>query len=316
MGVRLAELAALVGGDLRGDGAAEVDSVATLSAAGPRQVTFLANNKYRKYLAGTRAGAVILAQADVADCPVAAIVAADPYLAYARIAAFLHPQEVPTGVHASAVVHPSARIGDGVSIGPLCVIGADAEIGAGSRLVANVTVMHGCVLGERVLVHAGAVIGADGFGVVRDGEQWIKVPQLGSVRIGDDCEIGANTTIDRGALEDTVLEEGVKLDDQVMVAHNVQIGAHTVVAGCVGIAGSTRIGKRCMIAGAVGISGHLNICDDVMVMAMSMVTSDIHEPGQYAAGLPLDTLANWRRNGARFRNLDELFKRVRKLESK
>lgn len=316
MGVRLAELAALVGGELRGDTAAEIDGVATLSAAGPGQVAFLANSKYRKYLAGTRAGAVILAAEDADDCPVASIVVADPYLAYAHIAAFLHPAEVPTGTHASAVVDPSARIGEGVSIGPLCVVGANVEIGAGSRLIANVTIMHGCTLGERVLVHAGAVIGADGFGIARDGERWVKVPQLGAVRIGDDCEIGANTTVDRGALEDTVLEEGVKLDDQVMVAHNVHIGAHTVVAGCVGIAGSTRIGKRCMIAGAAGISGHLNICDDVMIMAMSMVTSDIHEPGQYAGGLPLDTLANWRRNGARFRTLDELFKRVRKLEGK
>lgn len=316
MGVRLAELAALVGGELRGDGAAEVGGVATLEGAGANQISFLANSKYRKFLAGTRAGAVILGAADADDCPVAAIVAADPYLAYARIATFLHPGAGPEGVHPSAVVHPSARIGQGVSIGPLCVVGADVSIGADSRLVANVTVMDGCKLGERVLVHAGAVIGADGFGIARDGERWVKVPQLGSVCIGDDCEIGANTTIDRGALEDTVLEDGVKLDDQVMVAHNVHIGAHTVVAGCVGIAGSTRIGKRCMIAGASGISGHLSICDDVMIMAMSMVTSDIHEPGQYAAGLPLDTLANWRRNGARFRNLDDLFKRVRTLEKK
>ena len=203
-----------------------------------------------------------------------------------------------------------------VTVGPGCVVGPGVTLGDDTWLVANVTVMHGCLIGARVTLHPGVVVGADGFGIANDNGRWINVPQLGTVRIGDDCEVGANTTIDRGALDDTVLEDGVKLDNLVMVAHNVHIGAHTVVAGCVGIAGSTRIGKRCMVAGASGISGHLNICDDVMIMAMSMVTSDIHQPGQYASGLPLDTLENWRRNGARFRNLDAIAKRVKALEKK
>lgn len=316
MGVRVAELAELTGGDWRGAPDAEVSGVGTLAGAGPDQISFLANSKYRKFLEGTRAGAVIVAEADADASPVPVLVARDPYVAYAKVAQRLAPSHREPGVHASAVVHPTARLGERVSVGPGCVVGAGAMIGDDSWLVANVTVMHGCRIGARAILHPGVVIGADGFGIANDGGRWIKVPQLGAVVLGDDCEVGANTTIDRGALEDTVLEDGVKLDNLVMVAHNVHIGEHTVVAGCVGIAGSTRIGKRCMIAGASGISGHLNIADDVMIMAMSMVTSDIHQAGQYASGLPLDTLANWRRNGARFRNLDALFKRVQALEKK
>ncbi len=333
MEVTLAKLAAMVGGELRGNPDACITGVATLAGADASQLSFLSNSKYRKHLSETRAGVVLLGADDADACPVACIVVEDPYVSYAKAAHFLNPpQEFSPGVHPSAVVDPSVKLGSGVSIGagsvleaecelgdgvivgPGCTIGRGTRIGPESRLVARVTIMHGCTLGARVIVHPGVVIGADGFGIANDGGRWVKVPQLGAVQIGDDCEIGANTTIDRGALEDTVLEEGVKLDNQIMVAHNVHIGAHTVVAGCVGIAGSTRIGKRCLIAGASGISGHLNICDDVMIMAMSMVTSDIHKPGQYASGLPLDTLANWRRNGARFRNLDELAKRVKKLE--
>lgn len=333
MEVTLAKLAAMVGGELHGNPDACITGVATLAGADSGQLSFFSNSKYRKYLADTRAGVVLLAAGDIESCPVPCIVVKDPYVAYAKAAQFFNPPSCPpAGIHPSAVVDPSVtlgsdvsvgagsvieagcELGDGVIIGPGCTIGREAYIGPGSRLVARVTIMHGCTLGARIIIHPGVVIGADGFGIANDDGRWIKVPQLGAVRIGDDCEIGANTTIDRGALEDTVLEEGVKLDNQIMVAHNVHIGAHTVVAGCVGIAGSTRIGKRCLIAGACGISGHLNICDDVMIMAMSMVTSDIHQPGQYASGLPLDTLANWRRNGARFRKLDELAKRVKQLE--
>ncbi len=335
MAVQLAQLAEQTGCELRGDPGLEVSGVATLSGASPGQLSFLSNPKYRKHLAETRATAVILSAEDADACPVAALVAADPYLAYARAAALLAPvHRAPAGVHATAVVADDAVIGDGVVIGPNAVVEAGARVGAGvtvgagcfigrgtivgsdSVLHPRVTVMHGCTLGDRVIVHPGAVIGADGFGIAKDGDGWVKVPQLGGVRIGDDCEIGANTTIDRGALEDTVLEEGVKLDNQIMIAHNVHIGAHTVAAGCVGIAGSTTIGKRCMIAGAAGIGGHIDICDDVTIMAFSMVTSSIHQPGQYASGLPLDSLPNWRRNAARFRNLDDLAKRVKALEKK
>ena len=316
MGVRVAELAELTGSEWRGAPDAQVSGVGTLADAGPDQITFLANRKYRKFLEGTRAGAVICTAADADASPVPVLVAADPYVAYAKIARRLVPVRREAGVHPSAVIDPSATLGARVTVGPGCVVGAGVVLGDDTWLVANVTVMHGCRLGARVILHPGVVVGADGFGIANDNGRWINVPQLGSVRIGDDCEIGANTTIDRGALEDTVLEEGVKLDNLVMVAHNVHIGAHTVVAGCVGIAGSTRIGRRCMVAGASGISGHLNICDDVMIMAMSMVTSDIHKPGQYASGLPLDSLENWRRNGARFRNLDAIAKRLAALEKK
>ncbi|MFN2300688.1 MAG: UDP-3-O-(3-hydroxymyristoyl)glucosamine N-acyltransferase [Gammaproteobacteria bacterium] len=316
MGVSLADLAAITGSELRGDPDLAITGVGTLAGAGVGQITFLSNSKYRKYLEATKASAVIVGAADADACPVAALVAADPYVAYAKVAQRLAPAARAPGVHPSAVVDPSATLGSGVTVGPGCVVGAGAVIGDDSWLVANVTVLERVQIGKRVIVHPGAVIGADGFGIAQDAGRWIKVPQLGTVLVGDDCEIGANTTIDRGALEDTVLEEGVKLDNLIMVAHNVHIGAHTVVAGCVGIAGSTRIGKRCLIAGASGISGHLNIADDVMIMAMSMVTSDIHQAGQYASGLPLDSLANWRRNGARFRHLDELAKRVKALEKK
>ncbi len=266
MAIRLAQLAELTGCELRGGADLEVDGVATLVAAGPTQISFLANPKYRKYLEGTRAAAVILAAGDADACPVPVLVSDDPYLAYARAATALAPDlDGEPGVHPSAVVADDVSIGAGVTIGANAVveagvslgdgvhvgagvfIGQGSTIGAGTRLYPSVTLMHGCTLGARVIVHPGAVIGGDGFGIARDGERWEKVPQLGGVRIGDDCEIGANATIDRGALEDTVLEEGVKLDNLVMVAHNVHIGAHTVAAGCVAIAGSTSIGKRCMI---------------------------------------------------------------------
>lgn len=316
MGVRVAELAELTGSEWRGAPDAEVVGVGTLAGAGPDQITFLANSKYRKFLEGTRAGAIIVSAADADASPVPVMVAADPYVAYAKVAQRLAPTRWSPGIHPSAVVDPTAVVAADACIGPGCVVGAGVTIGAGTWLVANVTVLYDCRIGARVILHPGVVVGADGFGIANDGGRWIKVPQLGIVEIGDDCEVGANTTIDRGALENTVLEEGVKLDNLIMVAHNVRIGAHTVVAGCVGIAGSTTIGKRCMIAGASGISGHLKICDDVMIMAMSMVTSDIHQPGQYASGLPLDTLPNWRRNGARFRNLDTIAKRVAALEKK
>lgn len=333
MALSLGELAIRHGLELRGDPEARVGRVGTLQNAGPDAISFLANPQYRKQLARTRAGAVILSPEFAAECSVPVLLSANPYGSYARIAADLHPAPaVAPGIRAGAVVDGSAQvapdaciasgavieggavIGAGATIGPNCVVGAGAEIGAGSRLVANVTVCHGVRLGARVLVHPGAVIGADGFGLAREPEGWIKVPQVGGVIIGDDVEIGANTTIDRGAIDDTVIEEGVKLDNQVQVAHNVRIGAHTVIAGCAGIAGSTTIGRNCMIAGMAGIAGHLDIADGTVVTGLSMVSRSIRRPGVYSSALPVDEATQWRRNAARFRHLDTLAKRVAQLE--
>ncbi|GAB6041477.1 UDP-3-O-(3-hydroxymyristoyl)glucosamine N-acyltransferase [Endothiovibrio diazotrophicus] len=332
-GVTLAELAEAIGAALDGDGALRVSGVATLERAGPGQLSFFHNARYRGPLRQTRAAAVILAPAERAACPVAALVHERPHLAYARAAALLHPVPPGTaGVHPSAVVAPGAALGEGVSIGPNsvveegarlaagcevgpgCVIGRGAELREGCRLVANVTLCHGVRLGRRVLVHPGAVIGADGFGLAQETDgRWIKVPQLGGVEIGDDVEIGANTTIDRGALEDTVLEEGVKLDNQIQIAHNVRVGAHTAMAGCVGVAGSAVIGKRCQIGGAAVVLGHLEIADDVVVTATSLVDRSINEPGTYSSSLPVMANRDWKRNAARLRHLDELAREVKRL---
>lgn len=329
----LGELAVRHGLELRGDPDQRVERVGTLPHAGPDAVSFLANPRYRKYLATTRAGAVVLAP-DLADeCPVPVLVADDPYVAYARIATDLYPPPVfapgispaahvdpaaevapDAGVAPGAVIEAGARIGPGTWIGPNCVVGRDAVVGPGCRLVAGVTLCHGVRLGARVLLHPGVVIGGDGFGIAREREGWFKVPQVGSVVLGDDVEIGANTTIDRGAIEDTVIENGVKLDNQIQVGHNARIGAHTAVAGATAIAGSTTIGRNCMIAGMVGIGGHLEIADGVVITGMTMVSHSIREPGVYSGSLPLDEAARWRRNAARFRRLDELAKRVKRLE--
>lgn len=333
MPASLAELAVRFGCELRGDPDTCVERVGSLENAGPDAIAFLANARHRRFLAGTRAAAVILAPDLAADCPVAALISANPYAVYARVAASLHPSPaLEPGVHKSAAVAPEAdmdasahvgacavieagaTIGARVFIGPGCVIGRDCSIGEETRLVANVTLCERVTLGARGLYHPGVVIGADGFGIARVDEAWIKVPQLGAVRIGDDVEVGANTTIDRGALEDTIIEDGVKLDNQIQVAHNVRIGAHTVVAGCTGIAGSTVIGRRCMIGGQVGFVGHLSIADDVVITGRSMVTASIDEPGVYSGGLPLDEAGRWRRNSARFRQLDELARRIARLE--
>lgn len=333
MAYRLAELASRFGATLQGDGDCPITGVGTLQEAGSGQIAFLANSKYRRHLAATRAAAVIVREADAAACPVPALIVADPYVLYARIAALFAPTEtvapgvaktawldpaaqVDAGAHIApgAVVQAGAKIAAGAYIGPNCVVGEQACIGAGSRLVANVSIGKGVVLGERVLVHPGAVLGADGFGLANDAGRWLKVPQLGSVQIGDDCEIGANTTIDRGALGDTVLEEGVKLDNQIQIAHNVYIGAHTAIAGCTAIAGSTRIGRACMIAGKVGIVGHLEICDRVTITAMTLVTHSITQPGVYSGSLPMDNAASWRKNSARYRQLDDIARRLAALE--
>jgi UDP-3-O-[3-hydroxymyristoyl] glucosamine N-acyltransferase len=333
MSLTLGELAVRFGCELRGDPGLRVDRVATLDAAAAGALCFLANPRYRRQLAQTRATAVVLAPAEADACPVAALLSANPYATYAHMASLLHPTVPPSaGVHASAVLASGAQvdataqvcagvvIGEGASIGPRCyvgpgsVLGAGVQLGADSRLQARVTLEHDVIVGVRALIHAGAVLGADGFGFARDGEGWTKVPQFGGLRIGDDVEIGANTTIDRGAIEDTVIEDGVKIDNQVQIGHNVRIGAHTVIAACVGISGSTRIGRRCMIGGATGIVGHLEICDDVALTGMSMVAHSISRPGIYSGGIPAEPARDWRRIAARLKRLDSYARRLARLE--
>lgn len=329
----LDELANHVGATVKGDATHVITGVGTLSNATPQQITFLSNPSYKKFLATTQAGAVIVSAADAELCTVNALIANNPYVAYARIAALLSTQpKYSPGIDVRAIVDPSASIAtsasiapgaiieanvtiaENVRIGPGCVVQQNAVIGAGSVLTANVTIAYDCILGSNTLVHPGAVIGADGFGQAYDQGAWIKVPQLGRVVIGDDVEIGANTTIDRGAVEDTLIGDNVKLDNQIQIAHNVQIGAHTAIAGCSAIAGSTKIGKHCRIAGMVGIVGHLDIADNVTVTAMSLVTHSIKAAGVYSSGTPLETNQQWHRNSLRFKQLDDMAKRLRALE--
>jgi UDP-3-O-[3-hydroxymyristoyl] glucosamine N-acyltransferase len=319
----LGELAVRFGLTLRGEPRLKVRSVATLSRAEPGSLSFLANSRYRRQLQSTRATAVLVSAEDEAHCPVAALINPNPYLAYARIASLLHPTASPSpGKHSSAVVssrahiaasanigplavvEDDAQIGERVSIGPGCVVQRGARIGADSVLVSRVNLYPGVSLGERCILHAGAVVGADGFGFALNSGSWVKVPQVGSVRIGDDVEIGANTTIDRGAIDDTVVENGVKLDNQIQVGHNVVIGAHTAIAGCTGISGSAVIGRRCMIGGMVGIAGHLTIADDVVVTGCSLVSASIKKAGSYSSGMPTVETRLWRRMVAHLRRLD------------
>ncbi len=330
--VRLDELVARLGGELVGDGSIAVRRVATLERAGPEDLAFLSNPRYTAQLGGSRAGAVIVSTAmrDRTDLP--RIVVDDPYLYFARVAQWFHPPEMPAvGVDLSAriesaipettVVGPGASIGpdvilgDHVVVGPGCHVGRGCRIGGGTRLHANVTIYHDCVVGQNGILHSGAVIGSDGFGFARERDgSWVKIPQIGRVVLGDDVEVGANTTIDRGALEDTVIGNGVKLDNQIQIAHNVRIGDRTAIAGCVGIAGSTTIGARCMIGGQAGIIGHLQIADDVVISAGTLVTKSVRKAGVYTANLPLQGHAEWAKNFAHLRHLDTLNDRIRRLE--
>jgi len=324
--------------DVAGNAEVEVTGVATLARAQPQHLSFLANPRYRAQLAASNAGIVIARAEDAQTHPGTVLVASDPYLSYAKIAhLFEAAPTYPPGIHPSADVAPDAQIDRGASIaafvsigarsrveagariGPGCVIGEDCVIGAQCELSANVTLVRRVRLGARVLIHPGAVLGADGFGLAQERApgtepHWIKVPQLGGVVVGDDCEIGANTTIDRGALDDTVLGNDVRLDNLIQIAHNVRVGDHTAMAGCVGVAGSTTIGRHCMIAGAAGISGHLSICDHVVITAMGMVLHSITEPGEYSSGIPTTDGRSWRKNVARFKQLDTLARRVNALE--
>jgi UDP-3-O-[3-hydroxymyristoyl] glucosamine N-acyltransferase len=333
MQLMLGELARRFGCELLGDPESAVTHVATLANAGPEAISFLANSAYRQELQSTRAGAVILREQDAADCPVPALVCPEPYATYARVASLLHPApSYAPGVDASAVVAASASVSsgahiaaracvgehavvaDGVVVGPGAVVGPRCTVGSGTRLHANVTLVEDVSIGERCIVHSGAVIGCDGFGNARSDSGWIKVPQVGGVRIGDDVEIGANTTIDRGAIDDTVIENGVRLDNLIQIAHNVRIGEHTAMASLSGVSGSTVIGKRCMFGGQSGIVGHIRICDDVVIGGATMVSKDITEPGFYTASFPAEKAAEWKRKVARFRRLGDLADRIARLE--
>lgn len=331
--ITLGELAQKFSLELAGDPAVQVTGLATLASAGPGDVGFLANKKYRGQLTSTRAAAVILHPDMVESCPTATLATDNPYLAYARLSQLFDPAPSgPPGVHPAAVVAADAKIGEGASIGPNAVVEAGAEIGAGtviganayvgegsrvgarSRLFPGAVLYHGIRMGDRCTVHSGAVIGADGFGFAPAPDGWEKIHQIGGVRIGNDVEIGACTTIDRGALEDTIIEDGVIIDNQVHIAHNCHIGKNTAIAGCTGMAGSTIIGANCTLAGAVGVVGHVEICDNVHITGMTMVTRSITEPGSYSSGVPMSPTRDWRRNAVRFSQLDRMQQRLAALE--
>lgn len=334
MALRLDEIVARFGGEIVGPGDTIVSRIGTLQGAGPGDLAFLANPKYRHQLAGSRASAVIMAPPAADDGPAAAILTAQPYLYYARVAQWLNPlPPAEAGIHPSAVVEgdvaasasigphvwigPGARIGGDVVIAASCSIGAGVEIGSGTRVAANVAIYSGSRIGERCLVHSGAVIGADGFGFAREAEgAWVKIPQVGRVLIGNDVEIGAGTTIDRGALGDTVIGDGVKLDNQIQIGHNVQIGAHTAMAGCVGIAGSACIGERCTLGGGAIVLGHLQIADDVNVSAGTLVAKSIPQAGTYSGTVPFLEHRDWLRNFSRLRHLDTMADKMRALEQR
>ncbi len=318
----LGELAVRFGLELRGDPALRVSHVATLAEAREGSLSFLANSRYRRHLGKTRATGVVVAPDDLDACPAAALIDRNPYLAYARIATLIYPaMSVPAGIHPSAVVANGARIAPSAAIGPFCVIEEGAVLGERVQVRAGCTVLSGVTIGDdtqlmprvtlyadviigaRCLLHSGVVIGADGFGFAAAAGTWLKVPQVGSVRIGDDVEIGANTTIDRGAIGDTIIENGAKLDNQIQVGHNVVIGSHTAIAACTGISGSTVIGRRCMVGGMVGFAGHLTIADDVTVTGCSLVSASIRNAGSYSSGMPTVETRKWRRMVANLRRL-------------
>lgn len=332
---RLGDIADALGAELRGDSEMQITGLATLQAAGPGQISFLANPAYSRYLATTRASAVILSPDAVSDCSTSMLVLDNPYLGYARLSHWFDPAPVAEpGIHPTAVIDDTASVADTASIGPHVVVGAEAciednvVIGAGSvvgarcrigrdtRIHPRVTLAHDVIIGQRCHLLSGAVIGSDGFGLAHDGERWHRIAQLGRVVLGDDVEVGANTTIDRGALDDTVIGNGVKLDNLIQVAHNVRIGDHSAMAAKVGIAGSTRIGRHCVFGGASGVAGHLSITDHVQLTGMTLVTGDIREPGVYSSGTGAEPNRQWRKNAVRFRQLDDMARRIRALEKK
>ncbi|MEN5034258.1 UDP-3-O-(3-hydroxymyristoyl)glucosamine N-acyltransferase [Pseudomonas sp. TWI929] len=331
----LGQLAEALGATLKGPEALQITGLATLQEAGPGQLSFLANPQYRKYLDNCQAGAVLLKAADAESFAGNALIVADPYQAYARISHLFDPKpKAVAGIHPSAVVAEDAQVDASASIGPFaviesgarieadvsigahCFIGARCVVGEGGWLAPRVTLYHDVTIGKRVVIQSGAVIGGEGFGFANEKGIWRKIAQIGGVTIGDDVEIGVNTAVDRGALSDTRIGDGVKLDNQIQIAHNVQIGDHTAMAACVGISGSTRIGKHCMLAGGVGLVGHIDICDNVFVSGMTMVTRSITEPGSYSSGTAMQPLADWRKSAARIRQLDDMAKRLQQLEKR
>ena len=319
MALSLGFIVEKLGGELVGSPLLQVQRLAPLHAAGPHDISFLSQARYRSQLEASKAGAVILAPAmqEAATAGTACILTADPYLYFSRLTRLWrqqHPLPVGPRIHPSAVVDPLAQVAADAVIGPLCVIEAGAQVGAGTVLHSRVTVGHGCRIGARCIVHAGVVIGADGFGFAPHEGRWEKIEQLGSVRIGDDVEIGANTCIDRGALEDTVIEDGVKLDNLIQIGHNVHVGAHTAMAGCVGVAGSAKIGAHCTVGGGAVVLGHLTLADGVHVSAASVVTRSILKPGNYTGMFPLDENSQWEKNAASLKQLSRMRERVRQLE--
>lgn len=331
----LAEIVERLGGEVQGGAHTRVSQIATLSSAQPYQISFLANLKYRSQLAESAAGAFIIGRDAAETTTKPCIIADNPYTYFARVSALFNPPHVAVpGVHSSAVVHPEAFIAADASIGANAVVEQGAKIGAGSivgagsvvgrdciigsacLLYANVSVYHGSLIGDRVILHSGCVIGSDGFGLAPDDGRWLKIPQIGRVMIGDDVEIGANTTVDRGALDDTVIEEGVKLDNQIQIAHNVRIGAHTAIAACTGIAGSAKIGAHCTIGGAAMIFGHIEIADRVNISTNTLITKSLTQAGTYTSALPFSEHGEWLKNAVQMRHLDSMAKRIRALEKK
>lgn len=330
---RLSDIVARLGGRVEGDASAGIDQVATLEKATAGQIAFLANSKYRKQLETTRAGAVIVSPTDADATALPRIVSDNPYSYFARLSAFLNPPEqFAPGIHASAVLGEGASVSPQACIGPNVVIGAGAHIGAGSvvmegcsigpgsilgenaRLYPRVVIYHDCVIGDNFIAHSGAVIGSDGFGLAMEQGRWLKIPQIGRVVIGNDVEVGANTTIDRGALDDTVIEDDVKLDNQIQIAHNVRVGAHTAMAGCVGVAGSAVIGRYCRIGGGAIVLGHLEVADKVEVSAGTVITKSIRDAGTYTATFPFSENQEWRKNAVHLRRLDDMADRIKQLE--
>ncbi|KJS08140.1 MAG: UDP-3-O-(3-hydroxymyristoyl) glucosamine N-acyltransferase [Gammaproteobacteria bacterium BRH_c0] len=329
----LRELADFLKAELQGDPESEIRRLNTLQDGGTGDLAFLASNAYRRYLQDTRATAVILSREDAVGFTGNALIHPNPYVAYAKVTALFQPVSgEAAGIHPTAVVDETAivpasacigpwaviesgvQLGEAVIIGAGCFIGANSVIGDNSRLHPHVTVYQGSAIGQRAVVHSGAVLGADGFGFANEGGRWLKIHQLGAVEIGNDVEIGACTTIDRGALGNTVIGSGVIIDNLVQIAHNVRVGDGSAIAGCVGIAGSTVVGKHCVLAGGVGLVGHIELCDGVTVTACSMVTSSIATPGVYSSGTPFDDNRQWKKNAIRFGQLDEIYRRLAKLE--
>lgn len=329
----LQQLSEITGAEMHGDPNTLVSGVNSLQDAQPGQLSFLNSRKHVQFLASTQASVVILSAQNQQDCPCAALLTDNPYLVYARAAAALTAEPLPdAGIHPSAVVHPSAQVADSAIVGPHCTVlegarigervhlvagcfvGKSAEIGDDTRVLSNASILDACRIGQRCLLHPSSVIGSDGFGLANDQGAWIKVPQLGRVIVGNDVEVGASSTIDRGAIGDTVIDDGVKLDNQIHLAHNTKVGAHTAMAAGVGIAGSTEIGAYCTLAGQAGVSGHLKIGDRVNISAQTGVTRDLPDPGVYTSTVPAIPHAQWRRNFARIKHLDDLAKRIAALE--